>query len=119
MKNKLSFYGSCLAAIVVVAWILSPQKMIGNKRSPKIHQTHYEIVNFCAALSQYHTEFGEYPSGTKANILTTLLGENSKKILFLHVDPTLINSTGELMDPWKTPYKINIAGETNFTIRSA
>ena len=113
MKSRIIFYG----LLALAAYIFLP--LLAGGRQPKIPLAKTEIAKLRAALNQYRAEFGEYPSGTSAEILKILLRENSKKIQFFTVNPKWVNSAGELVDPWKTPYEIKIFQQTNFAIRSA
>ena len=117
MKNRFLGYCLLLFSLILLGNIFLPHLVDG--KPAKIPLARMEISNLSAALTHYQAELAENPSGTKANILKTLLGENSKKLPFLHVNPKAVNSRGEFMDPWKTPYQINIIGQTNFIIRSA
>lgn len=54
-------------------------------------------------ITAYHTRMGENPVGTNAEITRALLGGNPLHATF-SPDPPSINSKGELIDPWGTPY---------------
>lgn len=77
------------------------------------------MSNLNAAFNQYYAEYGIFPKGTNSAVLKVLLGDNPEKIQFFNADPRRIDSKGELLDPWETPYDIQISDQTNYTIRSA
>ena len=104
------------AAGILLGWLLP---LPSRRPHSKFTAAHLEMSNLCAAIAQYHAEFGKYPSGTKAEILKCLLGHNSKKLTLFTVNLKAVNSGGEFMDPWETPYEIQIYDQTNCTIRSA
>ena len=101
----------------IIAAIVLPHS--SRKRKPRIPMARIEISNLNAAFNQYHAEYGVIPQGTNSAVLKTLLGDNPRKIQFFNANPQRINSMGEFMDPWKTPYEIQISDQTNYTIRSA
>ena len=69
-------------------------------------------------LGEYRKEFGSFPAGDTATICQALLGRNPHGKKFLSWEPKNINSAGEFVDPWGTPYRIYISGEYPL-IRSA
>lgn len=63
-----------------------------------------------AALQQYRVEYGEMPQGTNAEITSKLMGQNPRKIVFLEQQgPNRLNSRGELVDIWDTPYRFDFS----------
>ena len=63
-------------------------------------------------LKQRAAESGELTSLDNQSIAQGVFGTNS-------LQPDRLNSEGELLDYWKTPFQIEIAAPTNFIIRSA
>jgi ABC-type transport system involved in multi-copper enzyme maturation permease subunit len=59
------------------------------------------------ACESYFTEFGSYPSGSNREIVRTLCGDNPRKIIFLELASRDTNSTGQVVDPWGTPYQFS------------
>jgi type II secretory pathway pseudopilin PulG len=86
------------------------------ERFPKHEMVMRSIV---AALQVYKIEFGEYPKGENRLMTKTLMGENSKRTVFLEISIDSTNAEGELIDPWGTPYNILASTETGITVRSA
>jgi hypothetical protein len=76
-----------------------------------------DMKAIASALCQYETVFSEFPKGDNVTIFQALLGSNGQKHCFL--EPGRTNNLGELLDPWKTPYKIEIVTDTKFVIQSA
>ena len=62
-----------------------------------------------AALAQYNTEFGAFPSGDSHAICLALTGNNPKSIRFIELRS--VAPDGDLLDPWGTPYKIYFSGD--------
>ena len=55
-------------------------------------------------ITGYHTVMGENPVGTNAEIMKALMGGNPHQATFGPMDGQQLNSKGELVDPWGTPY---------------
>lgn len=60
------------------------------------------------AIFQYHNEFAIAPTGTASQILSQLIGNNERRIVFLQTGSETTNRVGELCDPWGTPFQISI-----------
>jgi len=65
-----------------------------------------------AFLQQCVIESGGLTNLDNRSIAQGVFGTNS-------LQPDRLNSEGELLDYWKTPFQIEIAAQTNFIIRSA
>ena len=81
-------------------------------------QARIEMANLIAALSQYQAIYG-YPTGGGSDTAKCLLGDNPRKIVFVNWRKSQISSAGEFLDPWRTPYQINLEPSTNIIVRSA
>ena len=81
--------------------------------TPKEHPRRAEARSFVdgllTATNAYATEYGSPLSGTPAQILATLRGDNPRKIIFFDTLPRQINAQGELIDPWGTPYRFDLS----------
>jgi hypothetical protein len=89
---------------------------IHDRAKAKISRT--EMINLDAAMNAFRATYGSYPVGDNAAILGALQGSNTGKMIFLEY-PRFINSSGALIDPWKTPYEIKISSTNSVFIRSA
>jgi len=73
-----------------------------------------------SAIQKYGATFGGNPVGTNAEITRTLNGNNPTHTLFLSGIPGQgINSNGELVDPWGTPYFFHQLSGYDMEVRSA
>jgi hypothetical protein len=70
-------------------------------------------------IRQYASAFGENPVGTNPEITASLQGNNPKQINFLRPDGNRVNSNGELVDVWGTPYFFHQISGHEMEIRSA
>ncbi|MES2474399.1 MAG: hypothetical protein V4640_01370 [Verrucomicrobiota bacterium] len=56
-----------------------------------------------AMLRDYRTLFGENPVGTNAEIMTAIMGKNSKGAMLGPPEGQSLNEEQELLDRWGTP----------------
>ena len=77
------------------------------------------LENMRTVIRQYGTMFGGNPVGTNPEITKALQGDNPKHINFLKADGNRLNTNGELVDPWGTPYFFHQLSGTEMEIRSA
>ena len=83
-----------------------------------LHASH-DIRRIKWAIEAYREENGSYPTGDNAAVFSTLRGSNANRVVFLRVKPWQINSDGQFVDPWGTPYDISVSTNANLRIRSA
>ena len=77
------------------------------------------LENMRTSIRQYGAMFGGNPVGTNQEITDALQGNNPKHINFLKADGNRVNSQGELVDVWGTPYFFHQVSGTETEIRSA
>ncbi len=77
------------------------------------------LENMRTSLRQYAAMFAGNPVGTNPEITQALQGDNPKHINFLKSDGNRVNSQGELVDTWGTPYFFHQLSATETEIRSA
>jgi hypothetical protein len=77
------------------------------------------LENMRVTIRQYASAFGENPVGTNPEITASLQGNNPKQINFLRPDGNRVNSNGELVDVWGTPYFFHQISGHEMEIRSA
>ena len=68
-----------------------------------------DVIQLCQALKQYHVEYRAMPPGNHAGILAALRGNNPRRIVFFETLPEKFNTRGQLIDPWGTPYQIDVS----------
>jgi hypothetical protein len=73
------------------------------------NRTRTDVINLAAAIRQFTTEYGLPPSGSQAEIMNALFGDNARKIMFFETNPKWISPAGEFLDPWGTPYRIDLS----------
>ncbi len=103
-----------VAGVLWVAKAWTPRRV-----DPKILKFQTDSDNLILGLQQYREFVGSYPTGNNATIAKALLGRTDKKILILAVrNKSDINDKGEILDPWRTPFRFYFA-DNEVMIRSA
>ncbi len=78
------------------------------------------LENHRAAFRQYALKFGGNPVGDNAEITAALRGQNARRSVFLTSNDGLrVNSEGQAVDAWGTPYFFHQLSRTEMEIRSA
>jgi hypothetical protein len=78
------------------------------------------LENMRSVFRQYSSTFGGNPVGTNPEITRMLNGGNSKQVKFIKDEDGLrINSNGELVDSWGTPFFFHQLSGTQMEIHSA
>jgi hypothetical protein len=60
------------------------------------------------AIDAFWSEYERFPAGTNEEIFASLLGQNTRQIVFLDFAPEFLNETGELVDPWGRPFRVTV-----------
>jgi len=96
-----------LVILIVAARLITagsiPSKAVDRARSKT------EMTGFVTCVKAYLDEYPALPSGGDAAVLKALQGENPRKIVFFVLRSTSFNSNGEWIDPWGTPYRIDLS----------
>jgi hypothetical protein len=71
--------------------------------------TGVQATTFLLGLHQYRVEYGAYPAGGNPQLLMALAGANPRGIVFFQAKPENINSKGEFIDRWGTPFQIDLS----------
>lgn len=79
--------------------------------------TRVESEAIAVALAEYFRLFGVYPNGGNLFIAKALAGENPMKIKILAFKH--VGNDGELLDPWGTPYDIQVTEDGRLRVQSA
>jgi hypothetical protein len=77
-----------------------------------------DIQNLFDGLQQYKEHVGTYPTGSNAQIVKSLKGQNPKSVIILVNRKNELNAKGEFVDPWGTPFRFYFS-DTSVLIRSA
>lgn len=110
--------------IFVLGLIVAPRATFCGMRAPqsKAATMEQQIETACLA---YMTEYGALPSTSENyRLIKILKGEskmegNPRAIAFLTVKPEDLTTNGELIDPWKIPYRITFDANSKVHVLSA
>jgi hypothetical protein len=94
----------------------------GQAQPPELTNLPPEIAveNMSRAIHQYGEMFGGNPVGTNPEFTKQLTGDNPKHINFISPEAGMrVNDSGELVDPWGTPYFFHQISGSDTEIRSA
>lgn len=106
-----------LAAVVLCGgWAYSTVNRLNvNARASRYNE---DLDDLFYALQKYKEYAGAYPVGNNAEIVKALAGNNPQKVIVDIGRHKNLNSKGELVDPWGTPYRIYFSGD-GILVRSA
>ena len=94
--------------------------ILGSADSPPSMDAATVLSNMRVTVNQYRSMFGENPVGTNPEITKALNGDNPKQARFIKEELGLrINSGGELVDYWGTPFFFHQLSGTEIEIHSA
>jgi hypothetical protein len=87
---------------------------------PTVEEGRSAVERVTRMITAFHTRMGENPVGTNAEITKALMGGNPVHATFTpDQDRPSINSKGELIDPWGTPYFFHQISGDHMEIHSA
>ena len=78
-----------------------------------------EALKVHRMIVDYNTLMGENPVGTNAEIMQAIMGGNPRHATLGPPESQTLNSKGELVDPWGTPYFFHQLSGTHMEIHSA
>ena len=110
-KRRTAIVASILIvfSILILIQFLSPPGCRSGRYGEGAKRVHArnDATQLVAALKLYRTEYGVMPPGNHTQILSTLRGDNPHKIVFFDAAETSFSKSGEFLDPWKSPYRID------------
>lgn len=115
--KRLVFYLIAVPLILLLIVMLLPA--ISGGRPTRQQRCTLEMQLISDALQQYQKETGGYPTGQTENILQQLRATNALGNQYLLYPFRQGYSIYEYVDPWGTPFRIEIGQGSNFVIRSA
>jgi hypothetical protein len=87
--------------------------------SEEIQRVRDAIDNVEFVLRDYAVALGGNPVGTNAEITAALRGDNLKQLKLDLPEGSSVNASGELCDPWGTPWFFHQLSGTKMELRSA
>ncbi len=115
MKKFLVKVG-IIGAVVATIWLVHTVASLRvNARMSKLNT---DVENLFTGLQEYKEHVGTYPTGSNAQVVKALRGQNQKNIIILVNRKNELNDKGEVMDTWGTPLRLYFS-DTSVLIRSA
>jgi type II secretory pathway pseudopilin PulG len=100
-----------IVAVILLLGVFFPA--IGTKGDRKRDQAKALVLQLKAALMAHQTEFGNLPTGTNAELMVVLQGNNPRKLVLFDANLSSINSQHEVIDPWGTPILFDLSDQQN------
>jgi hypothetical protein len=105
--------------VVLIIAALTPFAVRLGRQTARTAQARQEVAKLKEAVSGYYRTFGETPGNPRAKILfSALSGLNAKGIIFFSAPYSRFNPEGELIDPWRHPYQLDVTDPYNPRIYS-
>jgi len=114
--KKIAWAFLVVLLAVGVGW--QAMRFTRNQLDSRVAKFNADAETLIQGIQQYKEFVGNYPSANNVDIVKSLLGQTDKKVLILTVRKSDINSKGEVIDPWGTPMKFYISGDS-LLVRSA
>jgi hypothetical protein len=118
MPDMKTVVYSILLVLLLVGAGWQAFRVASNKLDTRIAKFNKDAEDLIQGLQQFKEFVGAYPLGNNQDVVKSLLGQSDKKVLILAIRKSDINSKGEVVDPWGTPMKFYISGDS-LLIRSA
>ena len=115
MKKVFAAFIAVLLLVCGTAAVWSYTKRITDTNIAKFNENADSLL---MGLQQYKEFFGSYPTGSSSDISKALFGQTDKKVLILAVRKSDLNSKGEIVDAWGTPYQFYFS-HNGILVRSA
>lgn len=115
-QPQRSYMGAWLfiGFVLFTVAVLTPLMTELGRQTAKSAQARQEAAELRAALIRYYRTYGEPPGNSKAKVLfSALAGINPKGIIFFQAPYSRFSAEGELVDPWRTPYQIDLKDPYN------
>jgi hypothetical protein len=105
--------------LVLIGDILLAGIGSGLKASPRAKASN-QIIQICTACQNYATEYGTLPpTSENYRLIKILSGDNPRGIPFITLRPSDLSPNGEMIDPWKTPFRITFDPDSKVHVVSA
>jgi len=114
--KKIVILLAVLGCVVAAIWLAG--SMPNWRVNARMARLDTDIQNLFDGLQQYKEHVGSYPTGSNAQLVKALRGQNPKNIIILVSRKNELNAKGEFVDPWGTPFRIYFS-DASVLIRSA
>ena len=108
--------GGLVAIVICGGWAYSSWNSF--RVSARTARFNEDVDDLLYSLQNRKEYTGTYPMGNNADLVRALSGNNPQKVIVDIGRRKNLNSKGELVDPWGTPFRIYFSGD-GVLIRSA
>jgi hypothetical protein len=117
--KKLLQAGTILLLLAVIGWLIWRPLTYRTDTGTTVKRAQMDMYELLTAMNAHQATYGCYPFGKTAEVFAILRGNNPQKVVFLNVDRSNDEGSGDWLDPWKTPYQIVFDSTNRFTILCA
>ena len=78
-----------------------------------------EVERLAGAMEHFRLGTSSYPTGDNRTIINALMGTNFMQKTFLFLHPRSLDSNGDYLDPWQSPYEVRVISTNSISVRSA
>jgi hypothetical protein len=118
-RNRFPVRLAILYALLLVVGAMLISGVIAVRRQIQAARTHGETLMIHTAVRAYRQEFGALPSESPAELMKSFRGANPKKIVFMGFEPERLSSSGEFLDCWGEPFRIDVSDPTRPRVHSS
>ena len=97
----------------------TPEPVTPELSAEDIEKVSYATENLELTLRDFGAALGGNPVGTNAEITAALLGDNARQMKLELPAGSSLNASGELCDPWGTPWFFHQLSAKKTELRSA
>jgi|GEM_PF-1035524 len=106
---KHVLWGLASAACIVALFL--PLMDVPSKNVLNVVQAKNDLFMTTTAIKAYHSDKGAIITGGNVEIVKVLRGKVGEDTVYLEPPPKELNSAGEFIDPWKTPYRLGMSAD--------
>ena len=119
-KRFWTIQGVSLVLLVLLVLAALTLTSTGPLKSAVRAKASIQASQIYTACQAYKTEYGTLPeSSENYRLIKILCGDNPRKIEFLTLKPSDLSPNGEMIDPWKTPFRIIFDPDSKIHVISA
>jgi len=116
MMKKFLIVIGIIALLVGGGWLVRAFNTVKAKAST--HRLTQDVECLFDGLQKYKEHVGAYPTGSNAEVVKSLQGQNSKKVIIGLGRKLELNGKGEFVDPWGNALRFYFS-DNSVLVRSA
>ena len=116
MMKKLLVVAGLVVGLIAAGWLV--HSLTTFRVNARMNRLTQDVDSLFDGLQKYKETVGAYPSGSNSDVAKALQGQNPKKVIILVGRKLEMNSKGEFVDPWGTPFRFYFS-DNSVLLRSA